>query len=63
LCELVAAGEAQEDVAGAGDPALEPFGAALDGPRSRPGGANRARRRRVVCLQEVIQPLLARRQR
>ena len=60
LRELVAAGEAQQDVGGAGvDPALEPFGAALD----RPGvagltGADHARRCRIVRLEEAVQPLL-----
>ncbi len=62
LGELVATGEPQAEVAWPGvDPALEPFHAALDGPGvARLAGQDRARGRRVVRLEEAVQPLLGR---
>src|SRR5439155_1125264 len=59
LGELIAAGEPQVDVTRAGvDPALEPLHAAVDRPRvAGLASQQRARRRRVVRLEEAMQPL------
>src|SRR5206468_1248042 len=60
LSELITAGKAQVDVPRAGvDPALEPLHAAVDRPRvTGLASQQRARRRRVVRLEEAMQPLL-----
>src|SRR5262245_22509586 len=57
LRELVAAREAERDVAGAGvDPALEPLDAPLDRAGvGRLARQHRARRRRVVGLEESVE--------
>src|SRR5947209_2671957 len=60
LSELVAAGEAQREMARAGvDPALQPLRAALDRPRVRRlAGQDGPRRCGVVRLEKGVEPLL-----